>query len=197
LLQRGHRVRALVRAQSAAKLPAGCTPVVGDALDGGSYRRQVAPADTFVHLVGVSRPNPLKADQFRRIDLASVEAAAQAAASAGVRHFVYVSVAHPAPVMKTYVAVRQACEELIAANDLNATILRPWYILGPGHWWPYALVPLYAICERLPPTAETARRLGLVKLPQMVAALLAAVENPAEGTHIVEVPQIRQAALPR
>src|SRR5277367_3766007 len=57
LLRRGHQVRGLVRRGSEAKLPPGCEPVVGDALSGGSYQEQVFPADTLVHLVGVSHPN--------------------------------------------------------------------------------------------------------------------------------------------
>ena len=58
LLDRGHEVRALVRAGSEKKLPAGCVPVVGDALDGKSYASRIAPADTFVQLVGVTHPSP-------------------------------------------------------------------------------------------------------------------------------------------
>ncbi len=42
LLERGHEVRALVRPGSEKKLPAGCTPVLGDALDGASYKSQIA-----------------------------------------------------------------------------------------------------------------------------------------------------------
>jgi len=48
LLQRGHRVRALVRPGSEKKLPAGCSPVLGNALERSSYAAQIAPADTFV-----------------------------------------------------------------------------------------------------------------------------------------------------
>ena len=54
------------------------------------------------------------------------------AAQAAVDHFVYISVAHPAPVMHAYIAVRQEGEALIRATRIRATILRPWYILGPG-----------------------------------------------------------------
>ncbi|MBC6949222.1 NAD-dependent epimerase/dehydratase family protein, partial [candidate division KSB1 bacterium] len=83
LLQRGHEVRALVRAGSEQKLPAGCTPVLGNALEPRSFMDHVRPADTFVHLVGVSHPNPSKAGQFRTIDLASVQAAVPAAKAGG------------------------------------------------------------------------------------------------------------------
>jgi hypothetical protein len=43
----------------------------------------------------------------------------------------------------------------------------------------------------LPSTREGARRLGLVTRGQMVAALVGAVEAPAAGVHIVEVPDIK------
>ena len=77
---------------------------------------------------------------------------------------------------------------------MNATFLRPWYVLGPGHRWPYLLAPMYWIFERLPGTGDAARRIGLVTLPQMVAALVRAVENPARGVRVVEVPEIRGQA---
>src|SRR5712692_58469 len=167
LLQQGHAVRALARPGSERKLPFGSAAVPGNALDAASFAVQVNPADTFVHLVGVSHPAPWKAEQFRAVDLASVRASVAAARDAGVRHFVYVSVAHPAPVMKAYIEARAECEALIAAAGLHATILRPWYILGPGHRWPVILKPLYWLFEHLPSTADSARRLGLVTLEQM------------------------------
>ena len=192
LLQRGHEVRALARPGSEEKLPPGCTPILGNALDKSSYQEQIRPADTFVHLVGVSHPNPSKAEQFRAIDFASVQNSVPAAVAAGVKHFVYVSVAHPAPVMKAYWQTRADCEAIIRASGLNATILRPWYILGPGHRWPYVLAPMYWLFERLPATRETAQRCGLVTLTQMINALVNVIENPMQGIRIVDVMQIRQ-----
>jgi uncharacterized protein YbjT (DUF2867 family) len=193
LLERGHQVRALVRSGSEKKLPVGCIPVFGNALDGASYVSQIAPADTFVQLVGVAHPSPAKGAEFRRIDLASGLGAVSAGKQAGIRHFVYLSVAHPAPMMGDYIAVRSECEAAIAAAGLNATILRPWYVLGPGHWWPYLILPLYKLAELLPTTREDALRLGLVTLEQMTSALTFAVENPAHGRRVVTVPEIRCA----
>lgn len=192
LLQRGHNVRALARANSGQKLPPGCTPISGEALDKSSYQEKIRPADTFVHLVGVSHPNPAKAEQFRTIDLASVQNAVPAAVAAGIKHFVYVSVAHPAPVMKAYWQTRAECEAIIRASGLNVTILRPWYVLGPGHRWPYMLMPMYWLFERLPGTRETAQRLGLVTLQQMITALVNAIEDPIQGVRILDVRQIRR-----
>ena len=197
LVERGHSVYAVVRAGSERKLAPGCTAVPGDVLDGSTYSRAIPLDATFVQLVGVPHPSPSKAAQFRAIDLVSAQAAVAAAQAAGVRHFVYVSVAHPAPAMKAYIQVREECEESIGRSGMNATILRPWYVLGPGHRWPYLLVPGYWLCERLPATRDGALRLGLVTLKQMVHALVAAVEAPASGIRIVDVPAIRRTSLRR
>lgn len=191
LLERGHEVRALVRRGSEKKLPVGCQPVSGNALDSSSYAGQIRPADTFVQLVGVAHPNPSKAAEFRDVDLVSGKGAVEAARAANVQHFIYVSVAQPAPVMKAYIQVRAECETVIRQSGMNATILRPWYVLGPGHRWPYLLLPIYKVMELLPQTRPGATRLGLVTLEQMCQALLHAVENPTQGVRIVEVPGIR------
>lgn len=192
LLARGYELKALTRIPSVARLPVGCHPVIGDAVSGG-YESHVPAGCTFVHLVGVSHPSPAKAAQFKTVDLAALRVAVAAAVAAQVRHFVFVSVAHPAPAMKAYVAVRQECEQIIAASGLNATILRPWYVLGPGHRWPYALVPIYWLMERIPSTRATALRLGLVTLDQMLSALSYAVSSPASRTRILDVPAIRNS----
>lgn len=194
LLARGHRPRALVRPQSVHKLPPGIDPVVGDALDHRSFASAMAPGETLVQLVGVPNPRPSKARQFRDIDLVSAGESLAAARRAGARHLVYVSVAQPAPVMRAYLAVRAEVEAMIRESGLPATILRPWYVLGPGHRWPYLLVPLYWIGERIAATREGARRLGLVTLREMTAALVRAVEEPADGLRILAVPEIRAAA---
>jgi len=193
LLSRGHHVRGLVRPGSESKLVPGCEPVVGNALDAGSYSSQIAPCDTFVQLVGVAHPSPAKAAQFRSVDLVAGKEAVRAAAQAGIKHFIYLSVAHPAPMMKAYIEVRSDCEAAIAQAGLNATILRPWYVLGPGHRWPYLLIPMYWLFEKVPATRDGARRLGLVTLEQMKWALVNAVEHPQEGVGIVEVPEIKRA----
>jgi uncharacterized protein YbjT (DUF2867 family) len=193
LIARGHTVRGLARRGSESKLPAGCGVVIGDPLKKETYAGEVAPADTFVQLVGVTHPNPAKAEEFRAVDYGSARGAIEAAHEAGVEHFVYLSVAQPAPVMKSYIAVRAECEELIRQSGTNATFVRPWYVLGPGRRWPYILMPMYWVMELIPATRESARRLGLVTIEQMTRALVSAVENPARGVRIIGVPEIRSA----
>ena len=162
------------------------------ALDATSFCDAIPAGTTIVHLVGTPHPSPAKAAEFLSVDLASTRAATTAATEAGAAHFVYVSVAHPAPMMKAYIAARVAGEALVSATGISATILRPWYVLGPGHRWPYVLVPFYAILRAIPATRASAARLGLVSHREMISALVRAVATaPTSGVRTVEVPGIR------
>lgn len=192
LANRGHRLTAIVRSGSEKKIPAGVSIVTADPLVENSYTEQIRGCDTFIHLIGVPHPSPAKASQFRAIDLPSVQIAAGAARDAGVAHFIYLSVAQPAPMMEAFIAVRAQGEALIRATGMKATFVRPWYVLGPGHWWPYAFLPFYWAAELLPATRDGARRLGLISISQMLNALVWAAENPPEAIQILDVPKIRE-----
>jgi uncharacterized protein YbjT (DUF2867 family) len=193
LIKQNHFVQCLVREKSVDKLPAGCVPVFGNALDNKSYIENISLPDVFIHLVGVSHPNPSKKDKFRKVDLVSLKQSVEASAALGIKHFIYVSVAHPAPLMKDYIKVRIECEEFINVSGLSASILRPWYILGPSHRWPYVLIPFYKLLEKIPLTAVGANRLGLVTLRQITNTLLNTIRHPADGIRIIGVPEIRNS----
>jgi uncharacterized protein YbjT (DUF2867 family) len=192
LTDRGHEVRAVVRPGSEKKIPGKVSIVAADPLIEDSYTESIRGCDTFVHLIGVPHPSPAKAAQFRAIDLPSVQVAVKAARDAGIRHFIYLSVAHPAAMMEAFIAVRAEGEALLRASGMPVTFVRPWYVLGPGHWWPYALLPFYRIAELLPWTRESALRLGLVTISQMLNALVWSVDNPPSNIRIVDVPKIRE-----
>ncbi|MBC7789053.1 MAG: NAD(P)H-binding protein [Anaerolineae bacterium] len=192
LLERGHTVRALARRTSFEKLSTGCAYAIGDALNRSTYANQIVPADTFVHLVGTPNPSPWHAEKFRDVDLASAREAIAAARESGINHFIYVSVAHPAPLMGAYIAARMEAELLLRESGMKATILQPWYVLGPGHRWPLLLLPFYWIGALLPPTRAAAGRLGLVTIGQMIRALVDAVQHPPAKVRTLTVPDIRR-----
>jgi uncharacterized protein YbjT (DUF2867 family) len=193
LLARGHRIRALARSGSLDRIPAGAEAITGNALDAASVGAALRPGDTLIHLVGTPHPNPTKAAQFRAVDLVSIRASVEAALRAPIAHLIYVSVAQPAPVMRAYIGVRAQGEQSIVQAGLTATILRPWYVLGPGHRWPVVLLPIYKLAESVPSMRAGAQRLGLVTLEQMVNALVYAVETPppAGRRRMMDVPAIR------
>jgi len=119
---------------------------------------------------------------------------AEVARAARASRLVYVSVAQPAPVMRAYIAARAAGEMAIRATGLPATIIRPWYVLGPGRRWPLLLLPFYALAILFPAARTTARRLALVTRDQMIATLVSAIEDEHPGVNVVEVPDIKRAA---
>jgi uncharacterized protein YbjT (DUF2867 family) len=103
------------------------------------------------------------------------------------------SVAYPAPIMHEYIAVRKEGEAMIRASGMTATFIRPFYVLGPGHWWPYPLVPLFTLMRRIPATRDGAVRLGPVTLRQMIRSLVFAVEHPPhEGIRALNAREIRR-----
>jgi uncharacterized protein YbjT (DUF2867 family) len=189
LIDRRHSVTALARRESAVRLPPGCRIVIGDALD-----RRTRTGNRWLRYVRATRG---------RAASESCEGGAVPHDRSGVgtridrrgvsREFVYVSVAQPAPIMKAYQATRAEAESALRATRMPATILRPWYVLGPGHRWPYLIVPVYWVLEILPPTRAAARRLALVTHAQMIDALLWSVENPTPSAcRVIEAAPIKR-----
>lgn len=192
LIKNGYHVTALARKQSLNKLPEGCNAVEGNALDENTFQEYVKGCDTFIQLAGVSHPSPAKKEEFKKIDLASVTASVNAAKYAGVKHFIYLSVAQPAPLMKEYIEVRKRGEKLLEESKIPSSVIRPWYIIGPGHYWPILLTPVYKILELIPSTREQSINLGLVNLKQMLNTIIYAVQNPpSEGLNIYRTLEIR------
>jgi uncharacterized protein YbjT (DUF2867 family) len=141
-------------------------------------------------LVGTPHPAPWKGEQFRSVDLPSLCSSVTSAARDGVQHFIFLSVAQPAPVMRAYIQVRAECERIICDAGLHVTVVRPWYVLGPGHWWPAFLKPAYWLAARIGTARDSAQRLGLVRLDQMIRTLVWAVEHPTLETRALSVQQI-------
>lgn len=186
-------IRALVRNGSEKKLPAGCEIVKGDALDAGSYKHRIAPASTFVHLIGVAHPSPSKKEQFRNIDLISIEEAVKAASHAEVSHFIYLSVAmYPTNIMKDFQEVRARGESLLNQSKLTITFIRPWYVLGPGHWWPVLLKPFYLIARLIPSKKEAAAKLDTITIRQMISTLIFAARSLPGKNRYYEVSDMQK-----
>lgn len=192
LQQKGYAVTALVRKGSENKLPRGCEVVVANPFEAASFMNDIPKGATFVQLLGVPHPSPKKKEQFKTIDLASAKASAIAALHAGVAHFVYVSVAQtPTKIMYDYQQCRAEAETTIRATAIPATFIRPWYVIGPGHYWPLLFQPLFKILEWIPSTAAKAKALRVVYLRQMLDALVDAVENETPDINIIEVNDLR------
>ena len=194
LLANNYRVTALVRKGSEQKIPPGADVVVGNPFDAGTFADRIPPDATFIQLLGVSHPSPKKAGLFKEIDLKSVKTSADAAAKAGAGHFIYVSVAmSESNIMKAYQDVRREGEEYILGKQLNCSFIRPWYVLGPGHWWPVVLLPIYGIAEFVPSWRSKARAKALVTINQMLRTLMKAIVQKPITRSVFEINDIRNA----
>lgn len=194
LLTKGHRVISLVRKGSEQKVPSGAEVVVADPFDANSFSRFIPAGSVVVQLLGVAHPSPRKAEQFRSIDLRSVRSTADAAAVAGAGHLIYVSVAmSPSKMMRAYQEVRSEGERYCSSKQIHCTFIRPWYVLGPGHWWPVILLPFYGLAELIPSWRKPARSKALVTIRQMLRTLVTAIEMDPKPATIFEIRDIRRA----
>ena len=185
-------IKALVRKGSENKLPPGCEIIVGNALDATSYQSAIAPATIFVHLIGVAHPSPSKKEQFKNIDLVSIQEAVKAAAGADIKHFVYLSVAmYPAKIMKDFQQVRAEGEALLLQQKFVSSFIRPWYVLGPGHWWPLMLKPVYWILKVFPSTRTAAKSLDTVTIKQIIKAIVDCIRNQTDKKNVFDVQTIK------
>jgi nucleoside-diphosphate-sugar epimerase len=192
LLNRGHHVIALVRKGSEHKVPHGAKCIVGSPFAATTFLEHIPAGAVFIQLVGVAHPSPKKAHQFKDIDLRSVKVSADAAEKAKVNQFIYLSVAMtPSKLMKAYQQARKEGEKYCLSRSFNCTFIRPWYVLGPGHWWPLILLPFYGLAELIPSWRTKARGMALVRIGQVIRTLVNAVESQPLPIRIIEIQDIR------
>src|ERR1022692_1732364 len=118
----GKRLIAALLAESypEAKLPTGAIPVIADAFAAKSSQDEMR-AFNICSIAWCSPPGAKEKELFKNIDLAPAEASAIAAKHAGVKHFVYISVAQtPAKIMQDYQQSRAVGEEAIINAGLSA-----------------------------------------------------------------------------
>jgi len=193
LLSGNYHVIALVRKGSEHKIPKGAEVIVGNPFDAKTFAEYVPADSVFIQLLGVPHPSPKKANLFREIDLKSLKASVDAASRAGVSNFIYISVAMmPGNFMKAYQDVRREGENYCLAKNLPCTFIRPWYVLGPGHWWPVLLLPFYGIAELIPSWRAKARTRALVRINQILRTLIKAVEQKPVAHSVFETRDIRR-----
>ena len=193
LLEKGHRVTVLVRKGSENKVMAGARIVTGNPFDASSFVHAIPANAVYIQLLGVAHPSPKKAAQFVAIDLASAKASALAAANAKAAHIIYVSVSmEPSSIMAAYQEVRKQGERFFSQTNIPCTCIRPWYVVGPGHYWPLLLLPVYGFASLIPSMRRKATAFGLVTIRQMLDTLVKSVENKPAGIEIIDISAIRK-----
>lgn len=193
LSENNYRIKTLVRTGSEKKIPHGCEIVFGNALDSASYKNDIEKDSIFIHLIGVAHPSPAKKEAFKKIDLVSVQEAVKAAVFAGATHFIYLSVSqYPTNIMKDFQQVRAEGERLLKASGIKSSFVRPWYVLGPGHWWPLVLKPFFWLSKITGFKKEAAKNLDTVTIQQTIDTLIHAVQTLPASVNVYNVPDIKK-----
>lgn len=171
LLERGHRVRALVREIASAKgafgspMPAGVELVTGDVCDPAALdelMRGVGAEGACIHLVGIIREergeDPARPQSFERMHVHATQAVLDACKRADVRRYLHMSALGVGPEGKAaYQKTKWEAETNVRRSGLAWTIFRPSLIHGPdgefmqmmsdvvaGEVAPYVFAPYFA-----------------------------------------------------
>jgi NADH dehydrogenase len=182
-------VRLLVRSPRdgrSAGLSDGWSAITGDLEQPGGWQTALAGADTVVHLAALTGKGSRAAH--RRANLEATRSLVRAARDAGARRFLLVSsiaAGYSDRRHYHYAEAKGEAEAVVRESGLEALIVRPTMIFGPGS-----------------PVLENLRRLALLPIPVMfgpgtrlqpihvddaAAALVAALELDQWPSHPIEL----------
>lgn len=183
LLQRGYRLRALVRTPAKAELPAAVETVTGSLADHAAVKRLLDGTQAAVHFAGALAA--FGREGFFGVNARGTAALAEAALAAGTGRFVYISsLAAREPQLSHYAASKRAAEEAVLRTALNALIVRPPAVYGPGDRGTLPLIreltrPIAVIPGR--PDA----RFSLIHAGDLARIVAAGIEGTEQGIHEV------------
>ncbi len=193
LLAAGHTVSALVRPGSERKLPSHvrCRAIAGDPLNVDDVVRAITGCDAVVHMVGIRREQIRRTGlDYRDVDVASVGVMVRAMQAMGVRRLLLLSAG--AIGKSRYVRCKAEAERIALDAGLDVSIWRPSFILGPGQQWPILMEPIIALLGLIPGhVGDTASRARAVRLEQLAASMVWALDHPESIGTILDVPRIR------
>lgn len=147
LADRGHEVRAHSRRSSSAGSCAGVEAVTGD------LREAAAGCDAVVHLVAIIVERG--GETFETVNVGGTERVLEAMKGAGVSRLVHLSALGAGPDDRFgYLRSKWLAEEAVRRSGLDATILRPSVVFGPGAGffrpivWSLRWMPVYPMVNR-------------------------------------------------
>ena len=197
LVLQGYDITALVRKGSENRLPKGVRAIIADPFDASSFQQWIPKGATFIHLLGVSHASPRKKQTFTDIDLRSVKTAADAAMAANVSHFIYLSTAMAEHgVRKNHRAIRKQGEAYVLSKHLPCTFIRPWYVVGPGRYWPLCFLPVYGLAKTVPQWKQKAKGKEFIGINPLLRTITKAIETPPQKQRVFEVSHMKKNSLP-
>lgn len=196
LLERGHRVRLMGRdfASSANVLERGAEPLRADLRDHAATVAACEGVEAVYHVGALSEPWG-KREEFYAVNVGGTAAVIEGCRAHGVRRLVYVSspsvlfdgrdqhdltddAPYPRRFASVYSLTKKLGEDLVRASRLQAVIIRPKAVFGPGD---RALLPRLvraARAGRLPQIGNGENLVDLTYVDNVVHALALALGAP-------------------
>lgn len=178
LIERGHRVHALVREPRAAVLlrDLGAELVQGDITHLSTLTGAMDGCDTAIHLVGIIRERP-PAVTFKSVHVAGTEHVLDEAVRAGVRKFVHMSALGAKPGVTLYHTTKFEAEEAVRGSGIRHVILRPSIVVGPGSEFIKILHRVIRLLPVTPVIGDGQYRLQPVDVEDVASAFALAAER--------------------
>jgi nucleoside-diphosphate-sugar epimerase len=193
LVEHGHDVAALVRRPG--REPAGTRAVRGDLTDGAELRVALAAegAESVIHLAAEIAAQRDRG-RIREVNVEGTRRLIDACVAAGVRRIVFASTVVTGdargavlteetrlPVETTYGQSKQEGERLLREAPLDAVIVRPSHVYGPGGWYAKEFVARLRRPGRFAVVGRGDNWWDVIHVEDAASALVAALEHAPPG----------------
>jgi nucleoside-diphosphate-sugar epimerase len=200
LRRRGHDVGALVRRPGSE--PAGTCAVAGDLADGAALTAalEAERPECVIHLAA-EIASQRSAERIEEINVRGTKRLLDACVATSRPRFVFTSTvvtgdAHgelldedtPLPVETEYGRSKQAGERLVRESGLDAVIIRPSHVYGPGGWFAEEFVNRLRAPGRFAVIGRGDNLWDVVRSEDVVTAIVDAAERAPAGSlyHVVD-----------
>ncbi|MCX4242937.1 NAD-dependent epimerase/dehydratase family protein [Paraliomyxa miuraensis] len=176
LRERGHEARVLARRVDASMDRQGVEHRMLDAGAGPWPAEVLRGCEAVVNLVGIKAPRG--SNDFGRAHVGAVEHMIEACRAAGIERVVHVSVAQADDAVGGYAETKRQGERLVEDSGLQATVLRPGLIYGPGDDALRNLVRMVRLAPLVPVPRGATGPLPAVDVRDVATAVVEALERP-------------------
>lgn len=192
LLARGQRV--VVLARGARPVQEGADVIACDVARAPVPLERLAGADAIVNLVGIKREQGTQT--FEAVHVGATRRLVEAAQALGIRRFVHVSVVCSRPDAESaYHDTKWRAEELVRSSGLEATVLKPAVIYGPGDDMLTHLAKMVRFAAVFPVVGRGNSVLQPVDVRDVAEAVAASLERAASIGGSYEIVGARRLTL--
>jgi len=188
LLAKGHRIRCLVRSESAKRALSvkGAEVISGDITHSETLNNILQPEDFVVHLVGIIEERGRAT--FEEVHRKGTSNLVAAAKNAGVKHFFYQSaLGADKGSWSGYLKTKAEAEEIVKKSGLGYTIFRPSLIIGPWDGFTRKLTEMLKLSPVLPIPGEGRAKFQPVYIKDWLVCIGKVIENPGAYVSTYEI----------